>query len=159
MQSEKTYLFLDHIDTSASYIQFNSPSMRANTVSVEEPGWVIILENIKNTKPILPVSYIKNFLLSSQRFGARLKYVKCWGPEFKLGDLIFPYTVLKKNPSSSKKSNLACSSWSEFSRENSFVFYIKPMNCMQYLACSINICYLHNFNCCCIVLASSITTL
>lgn len=153
--------------TSASYIQFNSPSMRANTVSVEEPGWVIILENTKNTKPILPMSYIKNFLLSSQLFGARLKYMKCWGPEFKLGDLNFPYTVLQQQqkkkqnfPSSSKKSNLACSSWSEFSRKNFFdVFHIKPMNCMQYLACSINICYSHNFNCCCIALASSITIL
>jgi len=39
MQSEETYLFLYHMNTtSASYIQFNCPSMRANTVSVEEPG-------------------------------------------------------------------------------------------------------------------------
>ena len=42
------------------------------------------------------MSYIKNFLLSSQLFGARLKYMKCWGPEFKLGDLNFPYTVLQQ---------------------------------------------------------------
>jgi hypothetical protein len=50
------------MNTSASYMQFNSPSMRANTVGVEEPDWVIILENMKNTKPILLVSYIKNFI-------------------------------------------------------------------------------------------------
>jgi hypothetical protein len=63
MQSEKKkHLFLYHIKTtSASYIHFNSPSMRANIVSVVEPGWVIILENMKNTKPTLPMSYIKIF--------------------------------------------------------------------------------------------------
>ena len=43
------------------------------------------------------MSHIKKILLSSQLFGARLKYVKCWRPEFKLCDAIFPYTVLKKN--------------------------------------------------------------
>lgn len=64
MQSEKTYLFLNHMNTTtASYIQFNSPSMRANTVSVEEPGWVFILQNMKNTKPILPMFYIKIFFI------------------------------------------------------------------------------------------------
>jgi hypothetical protein len=103
MQFEKTYLFLYHMNTtSASYIQFNIPSMKANTVSVEEPGWVIILENMKNTKSILPMSYIKKCLLSSQLSGARLKYMKCWGPEFKLGDFIFPYTVLKKKKKKKK---------------------------------------------------------
>jgi hypothetical protein len=82
------------------------------------------------------MSYIKNCLLSSQLFGARFKHVKCWEAEFKLGDLIFLYRVFKKKqnfPSSSKKSNLTCSSWSEFSRKNFFdIFYIKPMKCMQY---------------------------
>jgi hypothetical protein len=76
MQSEVTYIFLHHINrTSASCTQFNSPSMRADTVCLGEPGWVIILENMKNTKWILPMSYIKNYLLNSQLCGARIKYV------------------------------------------------------------------------------------
>jgi len=32
MQSEETYRFLYHMNTSASYIQFNSPSMKANSM-------------------------------------------------------------------------------------------------------------------------------